>query len=216
MDLPIASQIRNHAISKLSALELGSIEKIMLSRAHSVRKWFEEGAEDIVKAEGCPKMDDLLTLGLETGFRLLWIREQTAHTFPSLSLSSLKCNKCHSSMFTEKRACADASCNRVLLPDKLGCISVDRDANLQVRVQKLEGDSHLTGGVFLRVSLSNLSCGEKRSHCPVESKSYSCPSCGSTVSEGKFLLGLRGSGGNGPTITDVFGDELTELGLIDE
>jgi hypothetical protein len=219
-------QIRQHAILRLSSLELGAIEKINLARTHSVLKWFEEGIDMLVTAPTTPALEEIHALGLETACRILWIRDQ-AFQPPSttnssqLTLGSLKCNKCYSSMFTRRIQCFN--CPKYISPDEPNMIFVDKDTSttIQYRTGDAAGTDFL--GPYFTVELSRLSCGDQNhTHCPVNRKSYTCPSCKAVVAQDQFLLGpsvecsphTRPS--SLPLIEKVFRNEIEDLRMMDK
>lgn len=64
-------QIRSCAIFHLSTLDLGPVEKILLTRAHNVGKWFHEGTTIIMTTASSVPLQEPLPLGVETVCRLL-------------------------------------------------------------------------------------------------------------------------------------------------
>jgi hypothetical protein len=175
--------------------------------------------EAIVKAPNCPPMDDLLQLGVDTGFRLLWIRDQRAGKnmadFLPLTLSSLKCNKCYSPMFNTARTCAGPTCTRRLSPHEFGDIFLDNEA--QIRTKYPPEGAPIKGPLFV-IGLGRLSCGGKNTHCPIAAQAHRCPTCSSTVREDDFLLGPDATTFNSGqvAVNDIFKDELAQLRSMEE
>jgi hypothetical protein len=220
-------QIRQHAILRLSSLELSAIEKINLARTHSVLKWFEEAINTLVTAPTTPALEEIHALGLETACRILWIRNQaipplsTTHS-SQLTLGSLKCNKCYSSMFTRRIQCSKSDCPKNISPDEPNMIFLDKDTStrIQYRTGNAAGTDFL--GPYFTIDLSKLSCGDQNTHCPVKRMSYTCPSCKAVVAQDQFLLGpsvecsphTRPS--SLPLVEKVFRNEIEDLRMMNK
>jgi hypothetical protein len=160
-------------------------------------------------APKCPPVEELLPLGADIGIRLLWTRDQNARRPDAgilpLALSSLKCNTCYSTMFTEPMKCD--GCSRVITPHDLGAIFLDKDTPIQVKYLPPEEKKP----TFFTVRLQKLSCGRRDAHCPLLCRSFTCPSCRSSVHPEQFLIGAWGEEIVCSQIQDVFRDQIAEL-----
>lgn len=219
------SKIRKCAISCLSTLDLGAVEMIMLARAHNVGKWFEEGARAITTAVPSLPLEDLLPLGADTVCRLLWVREQAPSAVrPTsggivLTLSSLKCYKCFSTMFNTDRHCHNKGCRLSLSPNAPKTIYLDKGTRIEVLYPPDTGGQSVY--YFSLPDIHDLSCGGPNTHCPLDKNTaYTCPACSTTLNRNQFLIGSSqvepNASNDNVLLKDIFKDEIAGYRLAEE
>jgi hypothetical protein len=180
-------QLRDLAITTLSALSLTPVEKVTLARAHKVAKWLKEGLSEILVQEETLQPDELEAhLGLRTAFHLVWIRNQLSAkaaqvangSILRITLGSLGCSQCGNAPILFLRYCK--SCGHP--------IEKDDPLHPQIPVDSLVRSTCSSGGIEFYVALSDLRC----KHCsksPYPSLvSVACRLCNSHVSSQSLKL----------------------------
>ncbi|KAJ3503357.1 hypothetical protein NMY22_g18274 [Coprinellus aureogranulatus] len=74
-DMPAISAI---AIQKLECLTLTPVDKVRLGKAYSVPTWLKHGYTSLLQNSSSASQQDLVSLGWETAFRVVWAREEIA------------------------------------------------------------------------------------------------------------------------------------------
>ncbi|KAF6742934.1 hypothetical protein DFP72DRAFT_829228 [Ephemerocybe angulata] len=195
-------KLRDQSIDKLSGIS--PLQKVTLGRAYQVRKWLLDGISECVRGRS-KTADALLTPGLETAFKILWIRDQCA-TLHGLSfntkglqvrLSLLRCADCTERYYEKDSGWFCGSCARAIGVDDVDAITLSRG-----QCEWVDGKERI------RIDPPNMECTTCALPVIPPARRVKCPRCDSNRKPMEFIL--EGRADVATLVLEEFGGEIIE------
>ncbi|TFK21316.1 hypothetical protein FA15DRAFT_83089 [Coprinopsis marcescibilis] len=208
--------IRDYAIERLTkeVNALTPAAKIVLARTHKVKRWFDQGFQELISGKPPPLEELSESLGLTSAAQVLTIRDHNRYGPPCpvsgvlFCIDSVKCGYCKT--------------NKPYLPDGRRCTSchshLGPDSMLYATVA---GEETWYSPNDRKILYTDVRCGSCHKN-PFTDLTFQCPNC-HDVSEGGVDHTMRMTSVDGkqfqPTVKSMidvyFGEEMKEYQLLE-